>query len=119
MKIAARWLQRGDSVLRAAEHVGYNSQAAFTRAFKRVDRRATRCLPARPPQPGRPTSAIRRSSKTATPVHRAARWLGRMVPSSSTEEIPMTRLTGSHADSAPEGSRGLHRHRHHQQRLPA
>jgi AraC-like DNA-binding protein len=36
MKIAARRLQRGDSVLRAAEHVGYNSQAAFTRAFKRV-----------------------------------------------------------------------------------
>ena len=36
MKIAARRLQGGDSVLRAAEHVGYNSQAAFTRAFKRV-----------------------------------------------------------------------------------
>ena len=36
MKIAARRLQRGESVLRAAEHVGYNSQAAFTRAFKRV-----------------------------------------------------------------------------------
>ena len=36
MKIAARRLQRGDSVLRAAEHVGYSSQAAFTRAFKGV-----------------------------------------------------------------------------------
>ncbi|MBS0348489.1 MAG: AraC family transcriptional regulator [Proteobacteria bacterium] len=36
MKIAARRLQGGDSVLRAAEHVGYNSQAAFTRAFKKV-----------------------------------------------------------------------------------
>ncbi|HQX07475.1 MAG TPA: AraC family transcriptional regulator [Zoogloea sp.] len=36
MKIAARRLQCGDSVLRAAEHVGYNSQAAFTRAFKKV-----------------------------------------------------------------------------------
>jgi len=36
MKIAARRLQGGDSVLRAAEHVGYYSQAAFTRAFKKV-----------------------------------------------------------------------------------
>lgn len=36
MKIAARRLQSGDSVLRAAEHVGYYSQAAFTRAFKKV-----------------------------------------------------------------------------------
>ena len=36
MKIAARRLQGGDSVLRAAEHVGYHSQAAFTRAFKKV-----------------------------------------------------------------------------------
>ncbi len=36
MKIAARRLQTGDSVLRAAEHVGYHSQAAFTRAFKKV-----------------------------------------------------------------------------------
>lgn len=36
MKIAARRLQGGDSVLRAAEHVGYTSQAAFTRAFKKV-----------------------------------------------------------------------------------
>ena len=36
MKIAARRLQKGDSVLRAAEHVGYYSQAAFTRAFKKV-----------------------------------------------------------------------------------
>jgi AraC-like DNA-binding protein len=62
MKIAARRLQRGDSVLRAAEHVGYNSQAAFTRAFKRVIGE----------QPGAfqrarrarwPTSTARRSSK--------------------------------------------------------
>ncbi|THF65184.1 AraC family transcriptional regulator [Pseudothauera rhizosphaerae] len=36
MRIAARRLRSGDSVLRAAEHVGYQSQAAFTRAFKKV-----------------------------------------------------------------------------------
>jgi AraC-like DNA-binding protein len=36
MQIAARRLRGGESVLRAAEHVGYQSQAAFTRAFKKV-----------------------------------------------------------------------------------
>ena len=36
MKIAAQRLNAGDSVERAAEHVGYLSHAAFTRAFKRV-----------------------------------------------------------------------------------
>lgn len=36
MRIAAMRLRGGDSVLRAAEHVGYRSQAAFTRAFTKV-----------------------------------------------------------------------------------
>lgn len=36
MHIAARRLRDGDSVSRAAEHVGYQSPAAFTRAFTRV-----------------------------------------------------------------------------------
>jgi AraC-like DNA-binding protein len=36
MKIAAQRLSAGESVERAAAHVGYLSQAAFTRAFKRV-----------------------------------------------------------------------------------
>ncbi|NMG36060.1 helix-turn-helix domain-containing protein [Azoarcus sp. TTM-91] len=36
MNIAARRLRRGDSVTRAAEHVGYHSPAAFTRAFKKI-----------------------------------------------------------------------------------
>ncbi len=36
MNIAARHLRRGDSVLRAAEYVGYQSPAAFTRAFTKV-----------------------------------------------------------------------------------
>jgi len=36
MSLAARRLRDGDSVLRAAEHVGYQSQAAFTRAFAGV-----------------------------------------------------------------------------------
>lgn len=36
MKIASQRLHAGDSVERAAEHVGYRSHAAFTRAFKRV-----------------------------------------------------------------------------------
>lgn len=36
MSIAARHLRKGDSVLRAAEHVGYQSPAAFTRAFSKV-----------------------------------------------------------------------------------
>ncbi|CDG81444.1 AraC family transcriptional regulator [Janthinobacterium agaricidamnosum] len=36
MKIATQRLHAGDSVERTAEHVGYRSHAAFTRAFKRV-----------------------------------------------------------------------------------
>jgi AraC-like DNA-binding protein len=36
MKIAAQRLSAGETVERAATHVGYSSQAAFTRAFKRV-----------------------------------------------------------------------------------
>lgn len=36
MKIAAQRLGWGESVERAAEHVGYQSSAAFTRAFKKV-----------------------------------------------------------------------------------
>lgn len=36
MKIAAQRLHAGESVERAAEHVGYRSNAAFSRAFKRV-----------------------------------------------------------------------------------
>lgn len=36
MKIAAQRLHAGESVERAAEHVGYSSHAAFSRAFKRV-----------------------------------------------------------------------------------
>lgn len=36
MQLAAQRLQRGDSVTRAAEHVGYQSNAAFTRAFRRM-----------------------------------------------------------------------------------
>lgn len=36
MKIAAQRLHAGESVERAAEHVGYRSHAAFTRAFKRI-----------------------------------------------------------------------------------
>lgn len=36
MRIAARRLRSGESVLRAAEHVGYYSQSAFTRAFRKV-----------------------------------------------------------------------------------
>lgn len=37
MKLAAQFLERGESVTRAAEHVGYRSYAAFSRAFKRVN----------------------------------------------------------------------------------
>jgi AraC-like DNA-binding protein len=36
MKAAARRLRGGDSVEQAASHVGYQSSAAFTRAFKRI-----------------------------------------------------------------------------------
>jgi AraC-like DNA-binding protein/quercetin dioxygenase-like cupin family protein len=36
MNIAAQRLREGESVTRAAEHVGYLSPAAFTRAFKKV-----------------------------------------------------------------------------------
>jgi len=36
MQLAAQRLHGGDSITRAAEHVGYQSNAAFTRAFKRV-----------------------------------------------------------------------------------
>ncbi|MFT3760582.1 cupin domain-containing protein [Thauera sp.] len=36
MNIAARHLRNGDSVTRAAERVGYQSPAAFTRAFRKV-----------------------------------------------------------------------------------
>lgn len=36
MHVAAQRLGRGDSVARAAEHVGYQSYAAFCRAFKKV-----------------------------------------------------------------------------------
>lgn len=36
MKIAAQRLHAGESVERAAEHVGYRSHAAFSRAFKKV-----------------------------------------------------------------------------------
>ncbi|RRS00948.1 AraC family transcriptional regulator [Aquabacterium soli] len=36
MRIAAQRLQAGDSIDRAAEHVGYRSYAAFSRAFKKV-----------------------------------------------------------------------------------
>ncbi len=36
MKIAAQRLQAGESIERAAEHVGYRSHAAFSRAFKKV-----------------------------------------------------------------------------------
>ncbi|MEC5397411.1 AraC family transcriptional regulator [Uliginosibacterium sp. H1] len=36
MKIAAQRLNRGDTITRAAEHVGYQSYAAFSRAFKKV-----------------------------------------------------------------------------------
>jgi len=36
MQVAAQRLERGDSVARTAEHVGYQSYAAFARAFKRV-----------------------------------------------------------------------------------
>lgn len=36
MKIAAQRLQAGDTIERTAEHVGYRSHAAFSRAFKKV-----------------------------------------------------------------------------------
>lgn len=36
MKIAAQRLRKGETVTRAAEQVGYQSPAAFTRAFKKV-----------------------------------------------------------------------------------
>lgn len=36
MRIAARRLRKGESVTRAAEEVGYQSPAAFTRAFKKI-----------------------------------------------------------------------------------
>ena len=36
MQLAAQRLQRGDSITRAAEYVGYQSNAAFTRAFRRM-----------------------------------------------------------------------------------
>lgn len=36
MKIAARRLNHGETIERAAEHVGYRSHAAFSRAFHRV-----------------------------------------------------------------------------------
>jgi len=36
MGIAAQRLRQGESVTRAAEHVGYQSPAAFTRAFKKI-----------------------------------------------------------------------------------
>jgi AraC-like DNA-binding protein len=37
MKIAAQRLHHGASITQAAEHVGYRSYAAFSRAFKRVN----------------------------------------------------------------------------------
>jgi len=46
MRAAAHRLRSGDSVLRAAEHVGYHSQAAFSRAFTRVIGGAAGRLPA-------------------------------------------------------------------------
>ena len=36
MKIAAQRLDAGDSIDRTAEHVGYRSYAAFSRAFKKI-----------------------------------------------------------------------------------
>lgn len=36
MHVAAQRLERGESISRAAEHVGYQSYAAFSRAFKKV-----------------------------------------------------------------------------------
>jgi len=36
MRLAAQRLNAGDSVEQAASHVGYQSHAAFTRAFKRI-----------------------------------------------------------------------------------
>ena len=36
MRLATQRLNAGDSVEQAAGHVGYQSHAAFTRAFKRV-----------------------------------------------------------------------------------
>jgi AraC family transcriptional activator of mtrCDE len=36
MKIAAQRLHAGDTIERAAEHVGYRSPAAFSRAFMKV-----------------------------------------------------------------------------------
>ena len=36
MRLATQRLNAGDSVEQAASHVGYNSHAAFTRAFKRI-----------------------------------------------------------------------------------
>lgn len=37
MQMAAQRIERGESVARAAEHVGYQSYAAFSRAFKKVN----------------------------------------------------------------------------------
>lgn len=36
MKIASQMLAQGQSISRAAEQVGYQSEAAFSRAFKKV-----------------------------------------------------------------------------------
>ncbi len=36
MQLAAQRLQHGDSITRVAEHVGYQSNSAFTRAFRRM-----------------------------------------------------------------------------------
>lgn len=36
MRLATQRLNAGDSVEQAASHVGYQSHAAFTRAFKRI-----------------------------------------------------------------------------------
>lgn len=70
MKIAARRLQTGDSVLRAAEHVGYASQAAFTRAFKKVIGEQPGAFQRARRDPSSPGRRIGTSEqKTATAVH--------------------------------------------------
>ncbi|MDR6213069.1 AraC family transcriptional regulator [Paracidovorax wautersii] len=37
MQVAAQRMERGESIARAAEHVGYQSYAAFSRAFKKAN----------------------------------------------------------------------------------
>ena len=75
MKIAAQRLRNGETVTHAAEHVGYESAAAFTRAFKKIigeqpgSYQRSRRTPCRRIGPANPVATIKQ--KTETERHRA------------------------------------------------